>query len=198
MARPNSRTSREQPEKLTDVIVAETDTKQLIPPNGATYIRWDNSTCPYGADTIYSGVVAVSNHLQGAAVDPLCLPSNPQYLKSHSGYQGLVQAYGAEYEIITGSPIDQAHNCNIPCALCQAYERTNKIMILSHYECPLGWNTEYYGYLMAGHYTHKAVTQFTCMDSLSQMQLTLMESFPTILKHIVITSFLIVVKISLV
>ena len=78
--------------------------------------------------------------------------------------------YGAEYQINTDSPIDQAHNCNVPCALCQAYGRTNKIMVPSRYDCPPGWNTEYYGCLMAGHYGHKAATQFTYMDkSLEQI-----------------------------
>ena len=65
----------------------------------------------------------------------------------------------------TSSPINHITDRNVPCALCQAYGRTNKIMIPSHYECPQGWNTEYYGYLMAGCDSHKAATQFTCMDS---------------------------------
>ena len=119
---------------------------------------------------MYSGVVRVAGSYwdhQGAAVDPLCLPPNPQYLKFHSGH---VQVFGAEYQINSASPIDQADNHNIPCALCQAYGRTNKIMIPSHYECPPGWNTEYYGYLMAGRHNHKAATQFTCVDkSVSQI-----------------------------
>jgi len=38
-------------------------------------------------------------------------------------------------------------------------------MIPSRYECPPGWNTEYYGYLMAGHHsTFKGATQFSCVD----------------------------------
>ena len=96
--------------------------------------------------------------------------SQPSKFEYHSGYQGHVQVYGTEYQITTGSPIDQSHNCNIPCSLCQSYRRTNKIMIPSHYECPPEWNTEYYGYLMAGGYGHNAATQFTCMDrSLEQI-----------------------------
>ena len=59
---------------------------------------------------------------------------------------------------------------NFPCALCQAYGHTNKIMTASRYECPPGWNTEYYGYLMAGAHRNKAATQFTCMNkSLEQI-----------------------------
>ena len=85
MLRPNSRNTKGEPE-LADVVVAETDTKQLIPPGGATYIRQGNPSCPFGADTIYSGVVAGSRYdHQGAAVDPLCLPQDPQYLKSLAG-----------------------------------------------------------------------------------------------------------------
>ena len=83
-----------------------------------TYIRWGNSTCPYGADTIYSGVAAGSwwQH-EGAAVDPLCLPPNPQYLKYHASYQGWAHLYGVEYET-GGTPLDHSHNRNMPCALC--------------------------------------------------------------------------------
>ena len=168
MVRPNSRSTRQVADKPT------TDNKQHqqcnCPPGVVTYVRWGNSTCPYGADTIYSGVVAGSHYTHiGAAAEPLCLPQNPQYLKSQPGYQTLHPVYGAEYET-NGSPLDHSHDRNVPCALCQAYGRTNKIMIPSRYECPPGWNTEYYGYLMAGHYTHKAATQFTCMDkSLEQI-----------------------------
>ena len=72
--------SREEPEKLSNTLVAEADTKQPFPPGVVTYVRWDNSTCPYGAFTIYSGVVAGSAYThEVAAVDPLCLPPNPQY-----------------------------------------------------------------------------------------------------------------------
>jgi len=42
-------------------------------------------------------------------------------------------------------------------------------MIPSCYECPPGWTTEYYGYLMAGYHGHKAATQFTCMDKNLEM-----------------------------
>ena len=172
MVRPNIRNTRQTTEKPTKPPVVAADNKQCnCPPSVVTYIRWGNSTCPYGADTIYSGVAAGSwFDNTGAAVDPLCLPPDPQYLESHSGYQGHARLYGAEYEIHHGHPINQANNRNPPCALCQVYGRTNKIMIPSHYECPNGWRREYYGYLMAGYHGHKAATQFTCIDkSLEQI-----------------------------
>ena len=165
MVRPNIRNTRETTDKPTKPPVVAADNKQCnCPPSIVTYIRWGNSTCPYGADTIYSGVVAGSWYENtGAAVDPLCLPPDPQYLLSRPGYQNWQLLYGAEYEI-GGTPLDHSHERNVPCALCQVYGRTNKIMIPSHYECPLGWRREYYGYLMAGYQAHKAANQFTCID----------------------------------
>ncbi|XP_065907907.1 uncharacterized protein [Dysidea avara] len=169
MVRPNIRTTRQTTQKPTKPPVVADNKQCNCQPGVVTYVRWGNSTCPFGADTIYSGVVAGSAYgHEGAAVDPLCLPPNPQYLKSQSGYQNWVQLYGAEYQT-GGTPLDHGHDRNVPCALCQAYGRTNKIMIPSRFECPPGWNTEYYGYLMAGYYDHKAATQFTCIDKSLEM-----------------------------
>ena len=164
MVRPNIRNTRQTTDKPTKAPVVADNKQCNCPPSVVTYIRWGNSTCPYGADTIYSGVVAGSwyNH-EGAAVDPLCLPPDPQYLKYKSGYQNLVQLVGTEYHT-HNTPLDHSADRNVPCALCQVYGRTNKIMIPSHYECPSGWRREYCGYLMAGYRDHKAGTQFTCID----------------------------------
>ena len=172
MVRPNIRNTRQTTEKPTKPPVVAADNKQCTcPPSIVTYIRWGNSTCPYGADTIYSGVAAGSWHgHEGAAVDPLCLPPNPKYLQYQSGYQGYARLHGAEYQTHSPSPLDSSYDRNVPCALCEVTGRTNKIMIPSHYECPSGWRREYYGYLMAGHHGHKAATQYTCVDkSLEQI-----------------------------
>ena len=146
MVRPNIRNTRQTTDKPAKA-PAVADNKQCnCPPSVVTYIRWGNSTCPYGADVIYSGVAAGSwwDHT-GAAVDPLCLPPDPQYLQYQSEYQGYARLYGAEYETYTPSPLDHSNQRNVPCALCQVYGHTNKIMIPSHYECPSGWRREYYG-----------------------------------------------------
>ena len=66
----------------------------------------------------------------------------------------MVTKIGCNY-VYGGTPLDHSHDCNMPCALCQVYGCTNKIMIPYHYECPNGWRreyTEYYGYLMAGYH----------------------------------------------
>ncbi|XP_065907517.1 uncharacterized protein [Dysidea avara] len=173
MVKPNTINTNEIAKKSTEqhaIVSAASNDKCACPPAGVVnYVRWGNSTCPYGAVTVYSGVVAGSwyDH-QGAAVDPLCLPHNPQYLKYRSGYNGGAYLYGAEYEL--GGPLDHSHQRNIPCAVCQANSRTTSLMIPSRYECPPGWTREYYGYLMAGHYGHKAATQHICVDkSLEQI-----------------------------
>ena len=76
--------------------------------------------------------------------------------------------YATKYS--SSGPLYHSHLCYAPCALCQVNGCTNKIMIPSHYECPSGWRREYYGYLMAGHYSQTAATQFTCVDkSLEQI-----------------------------
>ena len=167
MTRPSIRNTRETTDKPTKPPVVAADNKQCnCPPAGVvTYTRWGNSTCPYGTDTIYSGVVAGSHHdHEGAAVNPLCIPKtlSQQYLETNSGYQDHIRLYGAGYRL--SGPLAHSSSRYAPCALCQVNGHTNKIMIPSRYECPSGWRREYYGYLMAGHYNHKAATQFTCID----------------------------------
>ena len=161
MARSNIRNTRETTDKpTTKPPVVAADNKQCnCPPSTVTYII---PLVPMEQIRSYS------TH-DGAAVDPLCLPPSPQYLKYQNGYQGYVRLHGAEYKIDNGSLINHAHDRNVPCALCQVYDRTNKIMIPSHYECPLGWRRGYYGYLMAGYHGHKAATQYTCVDKSLEM-----------------------------
>ena len=173
MVRQSIRNARETTDRPTKSPVVVADNKQCncSPAGVVTYTRWGNSTCPYGANTIYSGVVAGSHFgHEGAAVDPLCIPKtlSQQYLGSNGGYKGYIQLYAGKY--ITYGPLRHSHDRYAPCALCQVNGHTNKIMIPSHYECPSGWRREYYGYLMAGHHDHKAATQFTCVDkSLEQI-----------------------------
>ena len=164
MVRPNIRNTRQTTDKPTKAPVVADNKQCNCPPSVVTYIRWGNSTCPYGADTIYSGIGAGSwyDHT-GAAVDLVCLPPDPQYLLYKNGYQNQAMLYSVEYHT-SGTPLDHSADRNMPCALCQVYGRTNKIMIPSHYECPSGWRREYYGYLMAGYHGTKSATQYTCVD----------------------------------
>ena len=168
--RPNIKSTKQTAKRVTRSIEPRSAPECKCPLSVVTYTRWGNSSCPYGTNTIYSGFAGGSHYThEGAAVDLLCLPPDPQYLKSKAGYQNWGIVYGVEYET-SGTQLDHSHDRNMPCAMCEAYGRTSKIMIPSHYECPPGWTREYYGYLMAGAHGHKAATQYTCVDeSLEQI-----------------------------
>ena len=101
MVRPNIRNTRQTTEKPTKSPVVAADNKQCNCLPSVVYIRWGNSTCPYGADTIYSGIAAGSLwQTTGAAVDPLYLPPDPQYLLYKAGYQNTAQLFGVQYVMI--------------------------------------------------------------------------------------------------
>ena len=112
MAKPNTwdnrpviRSTREATAESKSVKPHSTPPECKCPLSIVTYVRWGNASCPYGADTIYSGFAAGSDRThEGAAADLLCLPPNPQYLKSMNGYQNWGLLYGVEYET-AGTPV---------------------------------------------------------------------------------------------
>lgn len=67
-----------------------------------------------------------NNNHRGAAVEPLCLPRNPEwgiYTNGHDGYRNYI--HGAEYE--TGSfrgYMKTVHNHDVPCAVCLVHQRS--------------------------------------------------------------------------
>ena len=71
-------------------------------------------------------------------------------------------AYAVEYCV--GGAITHAANHNMPCALCEATGRGDKMMIPSHYVCPDGWHKEYNGYIMAGSNGHHGGSMYYCID----------------------------------
>ena len=81
MVRPNIRNTRQTTDKPAKAPIVADNKQCKCPPSVVIYIRWGNSTCPYGADVIYSEVVAGSwwEH-EGAAVDH-CV-----YLLTHNIY----------------------------------------------------------------------------------------------------------------
>ena len=170
-ATTNSRNTR-QVEQKRSVVANETAVKNddkagKCSPNTITYIRWGNSTCEYGADTVYSGFAGGGHYShQGSPANLLCLPPDPQYYSSSSS--GSQYIYGVEYEI--SGVNSHANDRNMPCALCKVTGHSTTVMIPSHYECPVGWRKEYNGYIMAGHYTQQGSTMYNCIDkSLAQI-----------------------------
>jgi len=136
-------------------------------PSAVTYIRWGNSTCEYGATTMYSGYAGGGyyNH-KGSPANLLCLPPDPQYYSRSSSASHCI--FGVEYQI--SGVNNQAYDRNMPCALCQAVGRSAMVMIPSHYECPAGWHKEYSGYIMRKYHNYEGSSMYNCVDkSLEQI-----------------------------
>ena len=130
-------------------------------PTAVSYVRWGNSTCEYGATTMYSGYAAGGyyNH-KGSPANLLCLPPDPEhYSRSSSGSQYI---YGVEYQV--SGVNNQADQRNMPCALCLAVGRNAMVMIPSHYECPVGWHKEYNGYIMRKYHGYEGSSMYNCID----------------------------------
>ncbi|EDO47911.1 predicted protein [Nematostella vectensis] len=72
--------------------------------------------------------------------------------------------YGTEYYNVGGTLGSGLHYHDVPCAVCYVPSRGTEMMVPAQYTCPAGWTLEYYGYLMAEHYTHKHSSQFVCVD----------------------------------
>ena len=116
MAKPNVRNTREVEKRSADTNTSADDKKTKdCPQQVVIYIRWGNTTCPYGANTIYKGVAVGGHH--GHDVSPL--PPNPMHYSN--GQYGDAVAYAVEYS--TGGVIVNFIDCNIPCALCESYRK---------------------------------------------------------------------------
>ena len=148
MAKPNVRNTREAEKCFVDTNTSTDDKKtEDCPQQVVTYIRWGNTTYLYGANTIYKGVAAGGHHNhKGAPSDMMCLPLNGTcYLNSQSA---SYRAYAVEYQV--GGIHSHVYYHNMPCVLCEATGRDDKIMVPSHYKCPYGWHKDYNSYIMAG------------------------------------------------
>ena len=163
MAKPsNARSIREVEKRSIDTNTSADDKRAKdCPQQVVTYIRWGNKTCPYGANTIYKGVAIGGRYdLKGSPSNMLCSPHDAMRYPKYQG--GNQRAYGVEYRV-SG---DHNHaNCrNMPCTLCEATRRSDKIMIPSHYVCPDGWHKEYNGYIMAGSNSQEGSSMYYCID----------------------------------
>ena len=138
MARPNVRNTREVKGRSVDTNTNADDKKTKdCPQQVVTYIRWGNKTCPYGANTIYQGVALGSRYdYKGSATNMMYSPRDAIFYPKRQG--GSVRAYGVEYRV---SGFHNHASCrDMPCALCEATGRGDKIMIPSQNVCPDDWH----------------------------------------------------------
>ncbi|XP_078329472.1 uncharacterized protein LOC144624078 [Crassostrea virginica] len=136
--------------------------------SSVVYTRWGKKTCPSNAELVFSGYTGGSSHLHtGAAVDPLCLPRDPEWAIYRDGVEGNKNyVYGAEYQTSTlYNYMSTLHNQDVPCAVCLVRNRSVVEMFPARKTCFRGWKSEYQGYLMAGYHGHAAGTKFKCVDS---------------------------------
>ncbi|GAB1602051.1 uncharacterized protein LOC115211015 [Argonauta hians] len=138
---------------------------------GAIYTQWGRRNCTSRtARTVYSGVVGGSYYTHtGGGSNQLCLHLTPQW-KNYSGSTTLEGTiYGSEYELTKGSGIFPKrkyplHDQNVPCSVCEIKVPSTTLMIPGRVSCPPMWYSEYSGYIMSAHYSHKGRNQYICVD----------------------------------
>ena len=165
MIKPTVRNTR-QVDKPSDNSSKTDDKPEAVkecPPQTVTYIRWGNTTCPYGANTIYQGTAAGGRYSHtGSPANMMCLPPNPMRFADNPSQSGYYYAYGVEYQV--NGQLNHAEDRNMPCAVCEVTGKSTILMIPSHYQCPAGWRMEYNGYIMAGHPSHAGNSMYNCID----------------------------------
>ncbi|XP_033746950.1 uncharacterized protein LOC117332174 [Pecten maximus] len=151
--------------------------KQLVQANsdvgGSTFVRWGRTDCPANlTELVYSGYAGGSwfDH-SGAAANPLCLPSDPEWLHTTivpDDYTGRI--YGAEYQSLNAHTLfgPKSHDEEVPCAVCRSTSFVSSVMIPARTTCYSGWTKAYGGSLSSGYYALPAASQYVCIDEHAQ------------------------------
>ena len=123
-AKPNVRNTREVEKCSVDANTSADDkkTKDCLQ-QVVTYIRWGNTTCPYGANTVYKGT-AVGGHYdhKGLASNMVCLPLDT--VDSPTDVGGNIIAYAVEYHVYQS--LNHAECRSMPCVLCELLDEVIK------------------------------------------------------------------------
>jgi len=129
------------------------------------YVRWGSTKCPGGATKLYDSFMASSYHTHnGSGYNELCMHPQGQKPDGASGgnHNGAL-LYGVEYEN-TGA-VDKNHDKDAACVLCQQKSATGRIPYVQwgRKTCSGGQKTEYYGVIMASHYSQRK-SEYICVD----------------------------------
>ena len=150
-----------------ETAVKDDNSADKYSPNTVTYIRWGNSTCEYGADTMYSGFAGGGHY---SHKDHLLICCAFPQIHSTTVVTQVVANTSMEWKYEISGVNSHAYDRNMPCALCKVTGRSTTIMIPSRYECPVGWRKEYNGYIMAGYHGQEGSSMYNCIDkSLEQI-----------------------------
>ncbi len=122
---------------------------------GGVYTHW-GGVCTDRNTIVYTGRMGSSVHNNtGGASNYLCLPDSPSYSTPREG--GLDPGSGtvAAVELTTSSQVLNCSVCFIP--------RPTILTIPAMNSCPIGWISEYVGFLMS-QLDSQSRTEFICVD----------------------------------
>jgi hypothetical protein len=129
------------------------------------YVRWGSTKCPGGATKLYDSFMASAYHTHnGSGYNELCMhPQGQPPTGASSGDHNGALLYGVEYEN-TGS-VDKNHDKDAACVVCQQKSATGRIPYVQwgRKTCSGGQKTEYYGVIMASHYSQRK-SEYICVD----------------------------------
>ncbi|XP_071960766.1 uncharacterized protein [Antedon mediterranea] len=155
-------------EHLTRIEISRYNLTEYItmPKVHTLYTRWGRMDCPSTAELVYKGVMSgAPSSDTGSGTNYLCLPDQPRYNVTMAGYQvprGSISAVEFREYTKTFNPTKHLHGLNFPCAVCQA-PRSVSLLLPAHTKCPIGWITEFSGYMMASAKIQKRA-EFVCVD----------------------------------
>ena len=87
----------------------------------------------------------------GGGINYQCMPLRPEYNRYYganggSGTIGEGHIAGVEYQTFSSGVFpNEAHDDNVPCAVCYAERRSSVLMMPARRTCPTGWKKEYEG-----------------------------------------------------
>jgi hypothetical protein len=131
--------------------------------NTAVYTRWGERKCPIGSGIVYDGWIGGGAHNHnGSGANLMCMHPQPQRPDGAStGNQNGALIYGAEYEN-TGA-VDKNHDRDAACIVCEKVNVGSVYVQWGRRTCTNGHNTEYWGVIMAQHYSQQK-GEFVCVD----------------------------------
>ena len=131
----------------------------------AVFTRWGSRSCPKTSRKLYDGFIGGGAHNHnGSGANNICMHPQPQNPAGAStGNQNGALLYGVEYEN-TGA-VDKNHDKDAGCVVCQQRSGAgvSPYVQWGRKSCTNGHKTEYYGLIMASHYSHKK-SEFICVD----------------------------------
>ncbi len=97
----------------------------------------------------------------------LCMSPSPEYLTTSPGMQGSAMLYRTEFEL-SDSPAyffrTFFHDRDAACAVCQRPKsKSHALMIPGKMSCPVGYSTDYTGFLASTHSSYFK-SEFTCLS----------------------------------